>query len=289
MELNQASPFIEFFSKPEHHPFLLEAGEPGVLLVHGFPGSPAEMRPLGEVFQQAGWTARGHLLPGFGPQIETIFERRYPEWVESVRQALVDMKRNHQPVLLAGFSMGAAVCLNAASLEAPDGLVLISPFWKLTGRIWSLLPLFSRLFPTIQPFRLIKLDFNNPEFKRGMALFMPEADLADPEIQRGIREFRVPVRIFAESQKVGRLGWQAASQVDQPTLVLQGRQDELVRTEQTRLLLARLAGSLTYHEFEAAHNLLDPSKPAWESVQAVTHRFGEEIKNSIPKTDPVSA
>ncbi len=288
MEPNQASPFIEYFSKPEHQPFLLEAGKPAVLLVHGFPGSPAEMRPLAEVFQQAGWTARGHLLPGFGRQIETIFERRYPEWIESVRQALVEMRRNHRPVLLAGFSMGAAVCLNAARLEAPDGLVLISPFWKLSGRIWSLLPLISRLFPTIQPFRLIKLNFNDPEMRRGMELFMPEADLDDPGIQQGIRDFRVPVRIFAEIQKVGQLSSEAGRRVNLPTLVIQGRQDELVRTSQTRSLLARLAGPVTYQEFEAAHNLLEPGRPAWEGVQNVTNRFGEEIKNLVPATDSPS-
>lgn len=288
MEPNLASPFIEYFSKPEHQPFLLEAGGPAVLLVHGFPGSPAEMHPLGEAFHQAGWTARGHLLPGFGPQIETIFERRYPEWIESVRQALVEMKRTHRPVLLVGFSMGAAVCLNAVSLEAPDGLVLISPFWKLSGRIWSFLPLISRLFPTIQPFRLIKLDFTNPEMRRGMELFMPEADLDDPRIQQGIREFRVPVRIFAEIQKVGQLSSEAGRRVNLPILVIQGRQDELVRTEQTRLLLAHLAGPVTYQEFEAAHNLIEPGRPAWEGVLSVTNQFGDKIKKMVLATDPPS-
>jgi esterase/lipase len=228
----------------------------------------------------------GQLLPGFGPQIETIFERRYPEWIESVQQALADLKREHRPVLLAGFSMGAAVSLNAASLEAPDGLILLSPFWKLSGRIWSLLPLISRLFPTIQPFRLIKLDFHDPEFQRGMALFMPEADLDDPAIQQGIRDFRVPVRIFAEIQKVGQSGWNSARRVNQPALVLQGRQDELVRTAQTRLLLARLAGPVTYQEFEAAHDLLDPARPAWEGVQNVTNRFRDEIKVQRAAIDP---
>jgi carboxylesterase len=266
MDQNPASPFIEYFSQPEHQPFRLEGGESAVLLVHGFPGSPAELRPLGEVFHQAGWSVRGHLLPGFGPQIETIFERRYPEWIESVRQALAELKRNHRPVFLVGFSMGAAVCLNAASLEAPDGLVLISPFWRFSGWIWSLLPLISLLFPTIRPFRLIKLDFNDPELRRGMALFMPGADLDDPAIQQAVRDFRVPVRIFAEIQRVGRLGWQAARHVKVPTLVLQGRQDELVRTAQTRLLLARLAGPLIYQEFEAAHNLLEPARPAWQDL-----------------------
>jgi hypothetical protein len=111
-------------------------------------------------------------------------------------------------------------------------------------------------------------------------LFMPEANLDDPEIQKGIRDFRVPVRIFAEIQKVGQLGWEAARQVNQPALVLQGRQDELVHTAQTRRLLACLAGPVTYQEFEAAHNLLDPGRPAWESlVQAIQSFTGTIDRN----------
>jgi alpha-beta hydrolase superfamily lysophospholipase len=53
------------FQGPEHLPFLWPGGQPAALLVHGFPGTPAEMRPLGEALHQAGWTAQGILLPGF--------------------------------------------------------------------------------------------------------------------------------------------------------------------------------------------------------------------------------
>ena len=62
---------LRAYQGPEHEPFFWEAGEPAALLVHGFPGTPAEMRPLGEVLHEAGWTVHGVLLPGFGPQIQT--------------------------------------------------------------------------------------------------------------------------------------------------------------------------------------------------------------------------
>ncbi len=269
------SPFLRYYQQPEHQPFHLESGKPAALLVHGFPGSPAEMRPLAEVLNRAGWTTQGHLLPGFGSQIDTLFERRYPEWVESVRQALIDLKKQHDPVLLVGFSMGCAVALNAAVQETPAGAILISPFWQLSGRLWSLLPVFSRIFPTIRPFRLIKLDFSDPEVRRGMALFMPEMDLDDPVIQKNVREFRVPIRIIHEIQLVGKAAWKSAPQLKAPVLILQGIRDELVRTPMTRQFVARLPGPVMYQELDGAHNLPEPAKPAWPHVEKAIRLFIE--------------
>jgi esterase/lipase len=53
----------------EHQLFTLEHGahSPAVLLIHGFPGSPAKMRPLAAAIYEAGWMACEMLLPGFGP------------------------------------------------------------------------------------------------------------------------------------------------------------------------------------------------------------------------------
>ncbi len=46
------------FNGPEHADFTIPGGDPAALLVHGFPGTPAEMRPLAEALNERGWTAR---------------------------------------------------------------------------------------------------------------------------------------------------------------------------------------------------------------------------------------
>ena len=50
-------------------PFLLEGGRVGVLLIHGFTGSPPEMRLIGEYLHQRGFTVAAPLLPGHGTVI----------------------------------------------------------------------------------------------------------------------------------------------------------------------------------------------------------------------------
>ena len=126
MDLDQLS----LFEGDEHRPFLWEAGKPAALLVHGFLGTPAEFRPLAGELLQAGWTVEGLLLPGFGAQIDSLFERRYAEWIEAASAALAELQRKHKPVLLVGFSMGGAVALNVAAERRPSGLVLLAPSGK---------------------------------------------------------------------------------------------------------------------------------------------------------------
>ena len=44
-------------------PFFLPGGPTGVLLIHGFTGSPPEMRLVGNYLNQRGCTVSGPLLP----------------------------------------------------------------------------------------------------------------------------------------------------------------------------------------------------------------------------------
>ncbi|MGV2435662.1 MAG UNVERIFIED_CONTAM: hypothetical protein LVT10_12975 [Anaerolineae bacterium] len=63
------------FQGQEHLPFTLEgSGKTAALLVHGFPGSAAEMRPIGDILHAQGITARGVLLPASVRRL-----KRYPK------------------------------------------------------------------------------------------------------------------------------------------------------------------------------------------------------------------
>lgn len=282
------SPFARVFQGSDHRPFRLEGGVAAALLVHGFPGTPAEMRPLGVALHRAGWTVEGLLLPGFGPQIDTLFDRRREEWVAAIHEALGELQRGHTPVLLVGYSMGAALCLAALtppttvhpSLPAPQppsAMALLAPFWKLPGPVWGLLPIVRRILPSFRPFRLMNINFSNPHTRQGLANFLPGVNLEDLEVQSAFREFAVPVGILDEVRQVGRAAWRNATQVQVPALVLQGSQDEVVRPTLTQRLAQRLPGPLDYLELPAAHNLLDPSQPAWPQVVTAVLDFADRL------------
>lgn len=267
--------FAAAFSGDEHLPFHLDAGSgsPAALLVHGFPGTAAEMRPLGDALHAAGWTAHGVLLPGFGPQIATLGEKRLEDWTLHVQHALHTLKRQHETVIIVGWSMGGALSLHAAANLRPAGAVLLSPFWKIDHLLWKTLPVLRHAVPSFRPFSLIKLDFNDPETRKGMLTMMPDADLDDPEVQTAVRSFAIPTSVLDQLRRAGAAAEAAAPLLRSRTLIVQGRQDELVRPALTRTLSKRIGSLERYIEVDAEHNLPDASKPAWDQVCAAVIDF----------------
>jgi len=257
------------FEGPEHQPFMLAGGDKAVLLVHGFPGSPAELRPLGERLHQAGWTVHGLLLPGFGPQINSLGQFTMRDWLAAVEHYLQDLERKHPEVVLVGFSMGGGLSLAVSARRPPAKLVLISPFWNTRGWFWAGMPLFKHILPSIKPFRALKIDRSDAEAQQGIASFLPPgADLEDPQVQKAIKDFEFPLKILDDLRQVGLAARKAAPLVQTPKLILQGAQDRTVSAASTRLLLRHLAAPLCYQEFTAGHDIINPQKSAWSELVA---------------------
>lgn len=260
------------FQGPEHQPFTWEGGRPAALLLHGFPSTPAEMRPLAEALHSAGWTVSAPLLPGFGQDIATLPQRDYREWTACAVQGLRSLKRDHSPVALVGYSMGGAVSLLASLEEPPAGLVLLAPFWSTGGPLRQLAWPFLRLvYRRFRPFRGV--DFSDPRIRLGIAQAVPEVDLDDPRLQEALRDLAVPFRVFDQVRSLGREALARARLCRLPALVVQGVADTLVRPADTRRLALRLPGPLCYLEVPAAHDLLDPDRPAWPEVCGVVLDF----------------
>ena len=57
-------------------PFSAEGGPVGALVLHGFTGIPASLRPLAEALADAGLTVELPLLPGHGTAVEDMIETR---------------------------------------------------------------------------------------------------------------------------------------------------------------------------------------------------------------------
>ena len=274
------------FQGDEHQSFHWSGGQPAAVLIHGFPGTPAELRPLGRSLHQAGWTVHGPLLPGFGPEIETLPQRQASEWIEAVRQAVAALQSRHDPVILIGYSMGAALAMQAAVAQPPSGLVLVAPFQRIGTRWQQVVGFFMKPFLRyMRPFK--KADFSDPEVREGFSKFFGGVDLDDPEIQHYLRELTVPVSLLEQIQRVGLTASRSAREIIQPVLVLQGTQDEVVNPRGTRKLMQRLAGPIQYIELAGGHDLLDPDRPTWPQVEHVVLNFaGSFTKSGQERTTP---
>jgi carboxylesterase len=284
---------LQAFGDPVHQPFFLGGGQAAALLVHGFPGTPAEMCPVAEALHKHGWSVQGILLPGFGAQFAEILQRGYPDWLAAVERALQTLKQKYSPVLLVGYSLGGALALAASVQQEPDGLILLSPFWRLgtplqrlTGKL--LRPFLPRYF---RPLR--NTDLNDPNLQRSLRNFFPDLDMSAPEVQDWLRNLRVPVSVIEQILKTGKRGFRSAGSVGVSTLVVQGAEDELIRPGHTQMLARRLAtprppggpgenrgygGIARYLEIPGGHNIIDKDEAGWDRLEQALIEFGESIK-----------
>ncbi len=296
-------PLLPFqpFQGSQHLPFFWSGdeggvqGRPAALLVHGFPGTPAEMRPLGQSLSDLGWTVQGLLLPGFGAQINDLETKHVEDWLQAIESALQSLCKEYSPVILIGYSMGAALAVyQAATLSNNgkrighrtvnqnlyknqetseqrliDGLVLLAPFiWEDVW--WQRLVVrgFSLILPShIQPLKYRKLD--TPQTRKFIQELLPEIDLEDPEIWEALREITIPISLFAEVGRAGVEAFHALPDIHIPTLILLGSQDEVIKTDRTRHLLEYFSINPEVHEVQSGHKLLDPKSPTWDQIQEI--------------------
>lgn len=270
-------PPIEAFSGEEHNAFSLVGGKPAALFVHGFPGTANDLRPQAQVLNAEGWTTYNVLLPGFGAAIETLPNYGFDDWFKTVTNRLHELQRHHSPVLLVGHSMGGALSINVAAKTLVDGLLLLAPFYKINHFLWSILPLLHPFLPQVKPFKLFKPDFKNPEFRDGIKKFMPTFDFDNPQHQLAIRDFAIPVRVFAQIRMAGMNAYANAPKITAPTMVIQGTRDTLVVPENTRKLASRLGGASSWLEVDGEHEINRADFPSWDAVRTATLDFARMI------------
>lgn len=244
--------FPALFPDPIHQPFELGHGRAGALLIHGFMGTPAELRPLGHSLAEAGHTAHGLLLPGFGRDLPRLKQVRRQDWLTAASNAWQDVVQEHQPAILIGYSMGAAVALHLAAQTPPAMLVLLAPFWHMNTWLANLLPIAKYLKPTLSPFDMGDLD--NPAVRDQIQTMLPEADLDDPEVVAVLKkEATLPTAVLDEMRQLGANAYKIAAQITTPTLIIQGAQDNTVDKFRTRQLLHKIQAPITYHEIMDGH------------------------------------
>jgi carboxylesterase len=255
-----------FYTGPEHQPFTFEAGPTRALLIHGFLGSPRDLRPLGQELATAGVTARGVLLPGFGEDIGRLRTVRAEEWLATAREAWRETRADAARAILIGFSMGGAVALRLAAEVglAPDRLILLAPHWKFADRRAVVLPLARYVIRDIKPFG--RVDFDSPDIRRMFADIAPGMDLDDPAVRRQLRDAAaIPTVALNELRRVGAFGMAAAPHIAAPTTIVQGLQDTAALPKYSRVLAARMAADL--HELPGNHSIVDPVMPWWSTVR----------------------
>jgi carboxylesterase len=257
-------------SRDDEATFQLESATgPGAaaLQLHGYMGTPRELRALGEALAAAGVATRGELLPGFGeagrPQLRRV---RAEDWLEAARSAWLDLTREATHRTLVGFSMGGALALALAADPAvrPDALVLLAPYWRMADRRAALLPVAHYVLPRFQPFG--RLDFTDPATRLKLAETAPGVDLDDPEVQRGFQEGNtVPTHSLYQLRRLGQRASRSRLAPRTSRVIVQGLEDPTTLPRDSRDLSCMIGARLI--EVPADHMLVDNTAPAWERVR----------------------
>ncbi len=97
-------------------PFAFEGNDIGVLVSHGFTGTPQSMRYYGEALHRRfGFTVVGPRLPGHGTSPDDMETTGYLDWAREIEQQLEALAARKRKVFVTGLSMGGTLTLNMAA------------------------------------------------------------------------------------------------------------------------------------------------------------------------------
>ncbi|MGA3352424.1 MAG: alpha/beta fold hydrolase [Acidimicrobiales bacterium] len=113
---------------PGSEPFSAAGGPVGVVVLHGFTGSPQSMRPLARAFAAKGFAVELPLLPGHGTCVEDMIPTRWSDWSSAAEAAYDQLSGRCRSVFAVGLSMGGSLAISLAEAH-PEiaGIIVVNP------------------------------------------------------------------------------------------------------------------------------------------------------------------
>lgn len=212
---------------PSAEAFEMKGGPEAVLLVHGFTGTPAEMRPLAEILHaQLGWQMEGILLPGHGTTIANLAKTPRKAWYEAAESAALSLRKRFDRVHLVGLSMGSLVVTEVLRRHPKDfaSIALLAPASYLRS-------FFQRLANDVV--RWTPLAYILPPLHKQEKLH-PDHIVYDHYPPMAVREF---AKVCEEARNL--------STIDAPpTFISYSEADEVVHPKGAMMLAKKLKDSL---------------------------------------------
>jgi esterase/lipase len=121
--------------------------KPGVVLVHGFLASPAELKSVGQQLADLGHAVLGVRLKGHGTSPWDLHERGWKDWLGSVQRGHEIMSLLAKEVLVVGFATGASLALHLAATQPKglSGIISVSAPTRFRYRSLAFAPLINGL------------------------------------------------------------------------------------------------------------------------------------------------
>lgn len=198
-------------------------GPIGVLLCHGFTGSPLSLRPWAEQLAAAGFRVRLPRLPGHGTDWREMNITAWSDWYSCVEDECRTLLEECSVVVVAGLSMGGALALLLAARfgDRIAGVVLVNPSVASADRRMAAIPLLSRFVPSIAAIG---------------------DDIARPGVTEGAYP-RTPLRALASMIDLWRQVSTELPEVKQPVLLFVSDVDHVVDPSSAKLILRQIGST----------------------------------------------
>lgn len=200
-----------------------DAPRVGVLVCHGFTGSPQSMRPWADHLAAAGFGVRLPRLPGHGTHWRDMQVTTWDDWYAEVDRAFTELKAAYDQVFVVGLSMGGTLTLRIAQRHGSEvaGLVLVNASVKADKAVIKLVPVLKWLVPSTP-------GIGNAINKEGVS------ELAYD---------KVPLKALDSFSKAWKVVQADLPKVTQPTLVIRSVTDPVVDPTNSQIILSRVSAT----------------------------------------------
>lgn len=206
---------------PGAEPYARDGGPVGVLLCHGFTGTPQSLRPWAQSLAEAGLTVSVPRLPGHGTTWQEMNRTRWPDWYATVEAELAQLAARCEQVVVGGLSMGGALATRLVQDHGADvaGLMVVNPGFIFADRRLAALAVLKQLVPSMP----------------GIA-----SDIALPGSVE-VAYDRTPLRALHSYVHELKQVVRDLPTVTHPVLVMRSPQDHVVPPASAELMLARIS------------------------------------------------
>ncbi len=217
---------------PGADPFASDGGPIGVLLSHGFTGSPASMVTWGKDLAARGYTVSVPRLPGHGTTWKDMNTTGWEDWYGELDRALTELHTKCDQVVVAGLSMGGCLALALAERRPQDvaAVVMVNPAIALDNKALFFLPVLKRLVPSLP----------------GVGNDIKKADVDEYAYDK------VPLKALASQVKMWKDVRTNLAKVTQPVLLFRSDEDHLVDKSSMELILPGVSSETV--DFVALHD-----------------------------------
>ena len=254
----------------------------GVLILHGFMGSPLSSRPMARFLNQRGFFVHCPLLPGHGSYPDKLYRVPRSLWLAEAEEAYQIVREHCDELFIIAHSMGNVLASHVTlKFGGIAGIAMLAPVCDVPDSRLKYVKYVRHFMPWYYPHQS-KRESMQKLVRERVLDFDPTIDYDSPEFQSRLPSVsRVPISGMHEMVQMIEQGRKMWPKLDVPVRIFAGEDDYAAPPRNARTIYSQLPGSdkeLTIYP-DVGHELMRPFEPihrtVWESIAEFIDQHSE--------------